>query len=132
MVSRRGVGEEVGRIQSRAVPQFVKIPMELVRSGFGDVIHLGRSVAPLIDRIGKGVDGDFRNRIESQDEVGGEPAVQIGQGIVGFKPIHDIAVGKRRQAVELHVAVAVRSAHKIIATSRRIDQRARQQTVKGR
>ena len=125
MISRRGVGEEVGRVQARAVPQLVEIAVELIRPGFGDVVDLRRAVAPLIDGVGKGVDGHFRNGVEAEDEVGGEPAVQIGQRIVGFQAVDDVAVGKRRQAVELDVAVSVRAAHKIIAAARRVDEGAR-------
>ena len=108
----------------RAVPQFVEISVKLVGAGFGDVVDLGRSVSSLIHGIGKGVDGHFGDRIQPQDEVGGEAAVQVGERIVGFQPIDDVAVGQRRQAVEFHVAIAVRAAHEIVAAARRVDERA--------
>ena len=96
--------------------------MEPVCAGLGDIVDLGGAVAPLIHGIGKRVDGDFGNRIEPEDQIGGEPAVEVGERIVGFQTIDDVAVGERRQAVEFHVTVAVRSAHKIIAASGRVDQ----------
>jgi len=69
------IGEVVRRIQQRSIPQFVKISVKLVRPGLGHIIDLRRSIPPLIHGIGKSVDRYFRNRIQSQNEVGGKAAI---------------------------------------------------------
>ena len=99
--------------------------MKLIRARLGDVVDLRCSIPSLIHRIGKCVDRHFRNRIQSQDEIGGEAAIEIGERIVRFQPIHDVAIGKRGESVEFHVAIAVAAANKIVAASCRIDQRPR-------
>ena len=98
--------------------------MKLIRAGLGDVIDLGSSISSLIHGIGKSVDGHFGNRIQPQDQVGGEAAVEIGERVVGFQAIHDVAVGERGQAVEFHVAVSVGAADEIVAAAGGVDQRA--------
>ena len=123
MVSRRRVREIVGGVEARAVPQLVEISVKLIRAGFGDVVDLRRAVPPLIHGVGKRVHGHFRDGIQSQHQIRRKSAVQIGQRIVGFQAVHDVAVRKRRQPVELHVAVAVRAADEIVAAARRVDQR---------
>ena len=89
--------------------------MKLVGAGLGDVVDLGSAVSSLIHGIGKGVDRHVRDRIQSQDEVGGEAAIQIGQRVVGFQSIDDVAVRQGRQTVEFDVAVSIRAAHEIVA-----------------
>ena len=99
--------------------------MKLVRARLGDIVDLRCSIPSLVHRIGKSVDGHFRNRIQSQHKVGGEAAVEIGERVVRFQPVHDVAVGEGGKAVEFHVAVPVAAADEIVAASRRIDQRSR-------
>ena len=99
--------------------------MELIRARLGDVIDLGCSVPPLIDRVRKGVDGYLRNGVQTQNQVSREAAVQIGQGVVRFESVNDVAVRERRESVELHVAVSVRAPHEIIAAACRVDEGAR-------
>ena len=127
VIARSGVGEEVGGIESRSVPQLVQVSVELIRSGFGDVVDLRRSIAALIDRVGERVHRDLGDRIETQHQIRREAAVQIRERIVGFEAVHDVAVGERRQTVELDVAVAVRAADEIVAAAGRIDQGARRE-----
>ena len=57
-------------------------------------------------------------------QIGRKAAIQIRQRIVGFQAIDDIAVGERRQAIELHVAVTVRAADEVVAAARGVDERA--------
>ncbi len=109
VISRGGIREIVGRVEPRAVPQLIEISVKLVRTRFRDVVDLRRSVPPLVDRIGKRVDRHFRDRIQSENEVCREPAVQIRQRIVCFQPIDDVAVRESGQSVELHVAVPISS-----------------------
>ena len=52
----------------------------------------------------------------------GEAAVEIGERIVGFQTVHDIAVGERGQSIEFHVAISVRAADEIIAAPSRVDK----------
>ena len=118
MVSGGGVGKEIGGIEFRAVPQLVQVSVKPVGAGFRDVVDLGSAVPALIDRVGDRVDRHLRDRIQSQHQIGGKTAVQVGQRIVGLQSIDDIAVGKRRQAIELHVAIAVRAADEIVAAAR--------------
>src|ERR1700691_3969465 len=60
VISRSGIREIVGGVELRAVPQLVQVSVKLVRSRFGNVVDLRRSVAPLIDGIGKRIDRHFR------------------------------------------------------------------------
>ncbi len=110
MISGRGVGKEIRRVQLRAVPQLVQISVKLIGPGFGDVVDLRRAIPALIHRVGNRVDGHLRDGIQSQDQIGGKAAVQVGQRIVGLQAVDNIAVGKRWQAVELHVAVTIGAA----------------------
>ncbi len=48
-------------------------------------------------------------------------------GSLRFQPVHDVAVRKRRQAVELDVAVAVRAADEVVAAAGGIHQSARRE-----
>jgi len=66
--------------------------VKLVGSGLGDVIDLGGAIAALVNLVGKRVDGNLRNRISAQYQVGREPTIQIGERVVGFEPIHNVAV----------------------------------------
>ena len=52
VISRRRIGEKIGGVEARAVPEFVEISVKLVRAGLGDVVHLRRAVAPLIHGVG--------------------------------------------------------------------------------
>ncbi len=124
MIARSGVGEIVRRIQPRTVPQLVEISVKLIRARLGDVVDLRRSVSSLIHRIGKRIDRYLGDRIQAQHEIGREAAIQIGQRIVGFQSVNDVAVRERGQPVEFHVAVAVRAADEIVAAAGRVDQRA--------
>ncbi len=99
--------------------------MKLVRAGFGDVVDLRCSVSPLIHGVGKRIDRYLRYRIQTEHQIRRESAVQIGQRIIGFQPIDDVAVGERRQSIELHVAIPIRAADEIVPAAGRIDQRAR-------
>jgi hypothetical protein len=99
--------------------------VKLIRARLGDVVDLGCSIASLIHGIRKNVDGHFRNRIQSQDEVGGKAAVEIGERIVRFQPVHDVAIGEGGESVEFHVAIPVCAADEIIAAARGIDQGSR-------
>ena len=123
VVSWRRVREIVCRIQQRTVPQFVEIPVKSVRARFGDVVDLGSAVAALIDRIGESIHGHFRNRIQSQDEVGRKATIEVGERIVGFQSVNDVAVGEGGQSVELDVAVTVAAADKVVAAACRVDER---------
>ena len=125
VIPRRRIGEVVRRIQQRTIPQFIEIPVKLIRAGLGDVVDLGCSIPSLIHGIGKSVDGHFRNRIQSQDEVGGKAAVEIGERVVRFQSVNDVAVGEGGQSVELHVAIPVGAADEIVAAARRVDEGAR-------
>ena len=122
MISGGGVGKEIGGIESGAVPQFIQVSVKSIGTGFGDVVDLRGAVAALIDRVGDGVHGHLRNRIQSKHQIGGETAVQVGQRIVGFQSIDDVAVGERGQTVELDVAIAVGAADEIVAAARRVDE----------
>ena len=92
VVPRRRVSKVVRCIQQRTIPQFIEISVKLIRAGLGDVVDLGCSIPSLIHGIGKSVDGHFRDRIQSQDKVGGEAAVEIGERVVRFQPVNDVAV----------------------------------------
>ena len=127
VISRSGVGEEVGGVESRSIPKFVQIPVELVRSGFGDVVDLRGSISPLVDGVGERIDRDFGDGIEAQDEIRREAAVQVRQRVIGFQPVDDVAVRERRQAVELHVAIAVRAADEVVAAAGGVHQGARRE-----
>src|SRR5258708_10191601 len=98
--------------------------MKLVRPRFCNVVYLRRSIPPLIDGIGKRIDRHLRYRIQSEDEVGRESTVQIGQRVVCFQSIDNVTVGESGQAIELHIAKPIRSTNKIIAAACRIDERA--------
>ncbi len=124
VIPRRRVCEIVRCIQKRAIPKLVKIPVELVRTGFRDIVDLRRSISSLVHRVRERVDGHFRNRVQTQHEIGRQAAVEIGEGIVRFESVHDVAIGERRKSVELHVAKAVGTADEIIAVPRGIDERA--------
>ena len=119
-----GVGKEIGGVESRAVPQLVEVSVKPVGPGLGDVVDLRSAVPALIDGVGERVDGHLRDGIQSQHQIGGKAAVQVGQRIVGFQAIDDVAVRERRQAVELHVAIAVRAADEVVAAAGRVDERA--------
>ena len=125
LVSRGRIRKVIRRIQSRAVPDFVKISVKLIRTGFGDVVDLRCPVPALIYRIGKGVHRHFRNRIHAQHKVGCKANIQVGEGVVGFKTINDVTIRGRGETVKLHVAVTIRTRDGIAAVARRIDQRAR-------
>ncbi len=98
VIARRRISEVVRRVQDRTIPELVEIAVKLIRAGFGDVVDLGRSIAALIHRIGKSVDGHFGNRIQSEHEIGGKAAVEIGKRIVRLQSVHDVAVGKGGQS----------------------------------
>ena len=99
--------------------------MKLVGARLGDVVDLRGAVAALIDGIGERVDGHFGNRVEAKHQIGGKPAVEIGERVVGLQAINDVAVRERGQAVELHVAVTVSAADEVVATARGVDERSR-------
>ena len=124
VISRSGIREIVGRVELRAVPQLVEIPVKLVRAGLCNVVDLGRSIPSLIDGIGKRIDRHLRYRIQSEDEVCRESAVQIRQRVIRFQAIDDVAVRESGQSIELHVAVPIRAADEIIAAACRVDERA--------
>ena len=124
VIARSGVGEIVRGVQDCAIPEFVEIPVKLVGARFGDVVHLGGAIAALVDGVGKSVDGDFGNRVQSEHEVGGESAVEVGERIVGLESIDDVAVGECGQAVELHIAISVGAADEIVAAAGGVDERA--------
>jgi hypothetical protein len=79
----------------------------------------------LIDGVGQGIDCYLGDRIQSKHKVGRETAVQIRQRIVGLQTVDDVAVGKRRQTIELHVAITVRPAHEVVSAARCVDESAR-------
>jgi hypothetical protein len=78
----------------------------------------------LIHGVGKRVYRYLRNRIQSEDQVCREPAIQIRQGVVRFQTIDDVTVRKSGQAIKLDVAKPIRAADEIIAAARGIDERA--------
>ena len=125
MISRRGVGEEIGRIQQRPIPDFVKIPVKPVGAGLGHIVDLRRSVSSLIHGIGQSVNRDFGNRVKPKHEIGRKTAIEVRERVIRLQPIDDVAVGQRGQAIEFHVAISVRTADKIIAVPRGVDQGAR-------
>jgi len=45
LVAGRGIGEEIGCVEARAVPEFVKVAVETIAAGFGDVVDLRGAVA---------------------------------------------------------------------------------------
>ena len=94
MISGRRIGEKIGRVEARTVPEFVQIAMKPIGAGFGDVVHLRGSVSSLIDRVRERIHGYLGDGVEAQNEVGGQPAIQIGQRIVGFQAINDITIRK--------------------------------------
>ena len=61
LIAGGGIEEVVGRVQDRAVPQFVEIAVKLVGAGLGDVVDLRRSIAALVHGIGERVDGHLGN-----------------------------------------------------------------------
>ena len=124
VVSGRGVRKEIRGIELRAVPQLVQVPVKPVGAGFRDIVDLRSAVPALIDRVGDGVDGHLRDRIQPQHQIGRKAAVQIRQRIVGLQAIDDVAVRKRRQAIELHVAITVRAADEVVAAAGGVDERA--------
>ena len=124
MVSGRGVRKEIGGVELRAVPQLVQVSVKPIGAGFRDVVDLRGAVPALIDRVGNRVDRHLRDRIQSKHQIGRKAAVQIRQRIVGLQAVDDVAVGKRRQAVELHVAVAIRAADEVVPAPGRVDERA--------
>ena len=66
--------------------------MKVIGTGFGHIVDLRRAIASLIHRIRKRVDRHFRNRIQPQDQVGREAAVEIGKRVFRFQPVNDVAV----------------------------------------
>ena len=98
--------------------------MKPVGSGFGDIVDLRSAVAALVDRVRDRVDGHLGDRIQSQHQIGGKAAVEVGQRVVGLESVDDVAVRKRGQTVELHVAVAVGAAHEVVAAAGGVDERA--------
>ena len=101
--------------------------MELVGSRFCDVVHLGGAVASLIHRVGERVDRHLRNGVKAQHQIGGEAAVEVGQGIVGFQSVDDVSVRKRRKSIEFDISITVRSADEIVAAAGSINQRPRRE-----
>src|SRR5208337_54511 len=75
-------------------------------------------------RVGNRVDRNLRDRVQSQDQIGRKAAVQVGQRIVGLQAVDNISVGKRRQAIELHIAVTIRATYEIVPAAGRVDQSA--------
>lgn len=65
----------------------------------------------------KEIDRHLGDRIQPQHEIGGETAVKVGERVIRFQPVNDVTVEEGRQAVELHVAVPVCTANKIIAAA---------------
>ena len=124
VISGGRVRKEIRRIELRAVPQLVQVPVKPVGPGFRDIVDLRSAIPALIDRVGERVDRHLRDRIQSKHQIGRKAAVQIGQRIVGFQSIDDIAVGERRQAIELHVAITIRAADEVVAAARGVDERA--------
>ena len=118
-----GVEEVICGVQQRAVPYLVHIAVKLVRPRLGEVVHLRRAVAPLIDRVGVGVDGRLLQGVETDYEVGREPDVQPEERIVRIEAVQHKAVRGRRQAVELDVAIAARRLG-VVRRARGIHQRA--------
>ena len=57
--------------------------------------------------------------------------VHVGKRIEGFETVNDVAVRKRRQAVEFDVSVAIPSAHKIAAIFGCIDEGAGAENWRG-
>ena len=99
--------------------------MKLIGAGFRDVVDLRSAVPALIDCVGEGVDCYLRDRIQSQDQIRRQAAIQVGQRIVGLQAIDNVAVRKRGQAIELHVAITIRAADEIVPASGRVDESAR-------
>ena len=99
------------------------VAVELVGAGLGEVVDLRRAVAALIDGIGVGVDGGLLQRVEADDEVGGEADVQAEERIVGVEAVEDVAVRGRGQAVELDVAIAAGGLG-VVRRAGRVHQRA--------
>jgi len=91
VVAWRRIREEIGGVELRAIPQFVEVAMKLIGAGLGDVVHLRRSVAPLIDRIRQRVHGHLGDGVQAEDQIGGKSAVQIRERIVGLEAVHDVA-----------------------------------------
>ena len=81
--------------------------MKSVGARFRHIVHLRSTVATLIDGIGKRVNGNFRDGVQPQDQIGRESAIQIGQRIIRFQAVYDVAIGKGGEAVELDVAIPV-------------------------
>ena len=96
--------------------------MKLVCAGLCDVVDLGCSIAPLIDCIGKSVDGHFCDRIQPENQIGRQSAVQIRQRIVGFQAIDDVAIREGRQPIEFDVAVPICAADEIVAAAGSVDE----------
>jgi len=55
VIAGSGVGEEVGGIEARAVPEFIEIAMKLIGPGFGDVVHLRGTISSLVNGVRKRV-----------------------------------------------------------------------------
>ena len=92
MIPRCRICKIVRCVQYRAIPDLVKISVKLVRARLCNVVDLRRSVPSLVHRVGKRVHRHFRYRVQSEDEVCRESAVQICQRVVRFQTVNDIAV----------------------------------------
>lgn len=77
MIPGGRVREEIGRVELGAVPQLIQVSVELVGPGFRDIVDLRRAVSAQIHRVGNSVDGHLRDRVQSEDEIGGKSAVEI-------------------------------------------------------
>ena len=125
VIARSGIGKEIGGVESGAVPEFVEIAVKVVGARLCDVIDLRSAVATLIDRVGESIDGDFSDGVQAEDEIGREPAVEIGERVVGFETVDNVAVGERGQTVEFDIAVAVGAADEVVAAAGGVDESAR-------
>src|SRR5208337_1311465 len=100
--------------------QLVQVSVKLIGAGFRDIVNLRSAIAALIHRVGNRVDRNLRDRVQSQDQIGRKAAVQVGQRIVGLQAVDNISVGKRRQAIELHIAVTIRATYEIVPAAGRV------------
>ena len=96
--------------------------MKPVGPGFGDIVHLRSAITALVNRVRNRIDRHFGDGVQAQNEVGGKAAVQIGQRIVSLQSIDNVAVGKRGQAIELHIAVAVGAADEVVTAAGGVDE----------
>src|SRR5260370_12298719 len=87
VISGGGVGEEVGGVESGAVPQLIEVSVKSIGTGLRDVVDLRSAVSALVDRVGDRVDRHLRNRIQSEHEIGRKSAVEVGQRIVGLQSV---------------------------------------------